>query len=92
MIQDRLRTAQSRHQSYADRRRQPLRFSVGDCVFLRVLPMKGVMRFGRRAKLSPRYIWPFEILQTVGEVAYQLPHLQRFQPSIQFSMYRCFAS
>ncbi|KAH0724552.1 hypothetical protein KY284_000417 [Solanum tuberosum] len=72
VIQDRLRTAQSRHQSYADQGRRPLRFSVGDRVFLRVSRMKGVMRFGRRGKLSPRYIGPFEILRTVGEVAYEL--------------------
>ena len=72
VIQDRLRTTQSRHQSYANQRRRPLRFSVGDRVFLRVSPMKGVMRFGRRGKLSPRYIGPFEILRTVGEVAYEL--------------------
>ena len=49
-----------------------MRFSVGDRVFLRVSPMKGVIRFGRRGKLSPRYIGPFEILRTVGEVAYDL--------------------
>ncbi|KAH0672578.1 hypothetical protein KY284_023665 [Solanum tuberosum] len=55
VIQDRLRTTQSRHQSYADQRRRPLRFSVGDRVFLRVSPMKGVMRFGRRGKLSPSH-------------------------------------
>ncbi|WMV08602.1 hypothetical protein MTR67_001987 [Solanum verrucosum] len=67
VIQDRLRTAQSRHQIYADQRRRPLRFSIGDRVFLRVSPMKGVMRFGRRGKLSPRYIGPFEVLRTVGE-------------------------
>ncbi|WMV08046.1 hypothetical protein MTR67_001431 [Solanum verrucosum] len=70
VIQDRLRTAQSRHQSYEDRRRRTLKFVVGDRVFLRVSPMKGVMRFGRRGKLSPRYIGLFEILRTVGEVAY----------------------
>ena len=50
-------------------------FSVGDWVFLRVSPMKGVMRFGRRGKLSPRYIGPFEILWIVGEVVYEFGHL-----------------
>ncbi|XP_055800318.1 uncharacterized protein LOC129869700 [Solanum dulcamara] len=53
VIQDRLWTTQSRHQSYADRRPQPLRFSIGDRVFLCVSPMKGVIRFGRQGKLSP---------------------------------------
>ncbi|WMV58831.1 hypothetical protein MTR67_052216, partial [Solanum verrucosum] len=71
-LEDRLTTAQSRHQSYTDRRHRPLRFVVGDKVFLRVSPMKGVMRFGRRGKLSPRYIGPFQILRTVGDVAYEL--------------------
>ena len=55
-----------------------MRFSVGDRVFLRVSPMKGVMRFGRRGKLSLRYIGPFEILRTVGEVADELAYLQHF--------------
>ena len=91
VIQDRLRTAQSRHQSYADQRRRPLRFSVGDRVFLRVSPMKGVMRFGRRGKLSPRYIGPFEILRTVGEVAYELalpPVFSAIHPVFHVSMLR----
>lgn len=91
VIQDRLRTAQSRHQSYANRRRRPLRFSVGDRVFLRVSPMKGVMRFGRRGKLSPRYIGPFEILRTVGEVAYELalpPAFSAIHPVFHVSMLR----
>ncbi|WMV58178.1 hypothetical protein MTR67_051563 [Solanum verrucosum] len=72
VIQDMFRTAQSRHKIYSYRRRRPLKFVVGDRVFLRVSPMKGVMRFGRRRKLSPRYIGPFQILRTVGEVAYEL--------------------
>ncbi|WMV52715.1 hypothetical protein MTR67_046100 [Solanum verrucosum] len=91
VIQDRLRTAQSRHQSYADRRRRPLKFSVGDRVFLRVSPMKGVMRFGRRGKLSPRYIGPFEILRTVGEVTYELalpPAFSAIHPVFHVSMLR----
>ncbi|WMV08050.1 hypothetical protein MTR67_001435 [Solanum verrucosum] len=89
VIQDRLRTAQSRHQSYADRRRRTLKFAVGDRVFLRVSPMKGVMRFGRRGKLSPRYIGPFEILRTVGEVAYELalpPAFSAIHPVFHVSM------
>ncbi|XP_047253703.1 uncharacterized protein LOC124887830 [Capsicum annuum] len=72
VIQYKLRATQSRQRSYADRRRRPLSFRVGDRVFLRVSPMKGVMRFERKGKLSPRYIGPFEILQRVGEVAYVL--------------------
>ena len=62
----------SRQKSYADKRRRPLEFSVGDSVFLKVAPMKGVMRFGKKGKLSPRYIGPFEIIERIGKVAYRL--------------------
>ena len=72
VIRDRLLAAQSRQKSYADHRRRPLEFQVGDHVFLRVSPRKGVFRFGKKGKLAPRYIGPFEILQRVGEVAYRL--------------------
>ena len=53
-------------------RRRPLEFEVGDHVFLKVMPKRGVVRFGKRGKLSPRFIGPFEILERVGTVAYQL--------------------
>ena len=72
MIRDRLATAYSRQKSYADNIKRPLEFDVGDQVFLKISPMKGVMRFGRKVKLSPRYVGPYEILQRVGEVAYEL--------------------
>ncbi|KAL5566874.1 hypothetical protein UlMin_030038 [Ulmus minor] len=72
LIQKRMKTAQSRQKSYADRRRRPLEFKEGDFVFLKVAPMKGVMRFGKKGKLSPRYIGPFEILEMVDKVAYKL--------------------
>ena len=61
IIQQRLRTAFSRQKSYADPRRKDMSFSVGDMVFLKVSPMKGVIRFGKKGKLAPRYIGPFEI-------------------------------
>ena len=67
-----MKIAQSRQKSYADRRRRPLEFQVGDLVFLKVAPTKGVMRFGKKGKLSPRYIGPFEILEKIGKVAYKL--------------------
>ena len=66
-----MRTAQSRQKSYVDTRRN-LEFEVGDKVFLKVAPMKGVLRFGRKSKLSPRFIGPFEILERIGPVAYRL--------------------
>ena len=65
-------TAQSQHKSYADVRRRPLEFEVGDHIFLKVMPKKGVVKFGKRRKLSPRFIGPFEILERVGSVAYRL--------------------
>jgi len=68
-IRKRLQVAQSRKKSYADVRRRPLEFEVGDHVFLKVSPLKGSIRFGQKGKLSPRFIRPFEILQKVGPVA-----------------------
>ena len=53
-------------------RRRPLEFEVGDHVFLKVMPKRGVVRFDKRGKLSPRFIGPFEILERVGTVAYRL--------------------
>ena len=72
LIRERLRTAQSRQKSYADRRRRPLEFQEGDYVFLKVFPKKGVFRFGKKGKLAPRYIGPFEVIKVVGKAAYQL--------------------
>ena len=53
-------------------RRRPLEFEVGDHVFLKVMPKRGVVRFGKRGKLPPRFIGPFQILERIGIVAYQL--------------------
>ncbi|GJT42902.1 hypothetical protein Tco_0951617 [Tanacetum coccineum] len=58
--------------SYADKRRKPLEFSVGDYVLLKVSPWKGVVRFGKKGKLAPRFVGPFEIIEKVGPVAYRL--------------------
>ncbi|KAJ4717071.1 Retrotransposon protein, putative, Ty3-gypsy subclass [Melia azedarach] len=71
-IRERMKVAQSRQKSYADNRRKSLEFVIGDKVFLKVDPMKGVMRFGKKGKQSPRFIGPFEILERVEDVAYQL--------------------
>jgi hypothetical protein len=70
--QDNLKAAKSRQESYANKRRQPLEFEVGNHVYLKVSPMKGVKRFGLKGKLSPRYIRPFPILEKCGNVAYKL--------------------
>ena len=72
LIRQRLLTAQSRQKSYADVRCRPLEFEVGDHVFLKVMPKRGVVRFGKRRKLSPRFIGPFEILERIDTVAYRL--------------------
>ena len=72
MIRERLKIANDRQKSYADNRRRDLKFEMGDQVFLRVSPWKGILRFGKRGKLSPRYIGPYEIVDKVGEVAYRL--------------------
>ena len=64
--------AQNRQKSSIDVRRRPLEFEVGDHVFLKVMPKRGVVRFGKRGKLSPRFIGPFEILERIGAVAYRL--------------------
>ncbi|GJS15317.1 putative reverse transcriptase domain-containing protein [Tanacetum coccineum] len=72
LIKDKLKAARDRQKSYADNRRKPLEFEVGDRVMLKVSPWKGVIRFGRKGKLAPRYVGPFEILKRIGLVAYQL--------------------
>ena len=63
---------QDRQKSYADNWRKDLEFEVGDMVFLKVTPWKGVIRFGRRGELGPRYIGPYEISKRIGPIAYRL--------------------
>ena len=72
LIRKYLLMAQSRHKSYANRWQRPLEFEVGDHVFLKVMPKRGVVRFGKWGKLSPRYIGPFEVLERVGIVPHRL--------------------
>ncbi|GJW98357.1 putative reverse transcriptase domain-containing protein, partial [Tanacetum coccineum] len=72
LIKENLKAARDRQKSYADNRRKPLEFEVGDQVLLKVSPWKGVMRFGKKGKLAPRYVGPFEILERIGPVAYRL--------------------
>jgi hypothetical protein len=71
-IQDNLKAAKSRQETYANKSRRPLEFEVGNHVYLRVSPMKGVKRFGVKEKLASRYIGPFPILEKCGTVAYKL--------------------
>ncbi|XP_070020573.1 uncharacterized protein [Nicotiana sylvestris] len=89
--QDRLHTAQSKQKCYADRKVRDIAFMVGERVLLQVSPMKGVMRIGKKSKLSPRFIGHFEILNRVGEVAYRLalpPNLSAMHLVFNMSMLR----
>jgi hypothetical protein len=71
-IQDNLKVMKSCQETYANKRRRPLEFKVGDHVYLRVSSMKGVKRFGVKGKLAPRYIGQFPILEKCGTMAYKL--------------------
>ena len=95
LIRKRLLTAQNRKKSYTDRRRRPLEFKVGDHIFLKVMPKRVVVRFSKRGKLLLRYIEPFEILEMVGTVAYQLalpPSLSGVHEVFHVSMLRKYTS
>ncbi|KAI3802063.1 hypothetical protein L1987_30187 [Smallanthus sonchifolius] len=87
-IRDNIRVARSRQKIYADKRRKPLEFQVGDLVLLKVSPWKGVIHFGKKDKLAPRYVGPFKILERIGKVAYKLelpPSLGNVHPTFHVS-------
>ncbi|XP_062100472.1 uncharacterized protein LOC133806379, partial [Humulus lupulus] len=86
---------ESRQKSYSDQKRRSVEFQVGDHVFLRVSPLRGVKRFGVRGKLSPRFVGPFEVLERIGEVAYRLampPALSGVHDVFHVSMLRKYVS
>ena len=94
-IRKRMLGTHSRQKKYADLMRRDVEFSVGDMVFLKVAPMKGVMRFGKKWKLSPRFIGPFEILERVGNVACRLalpPSLSSVHNVFHISLLRKYVS
>ena len=72
IIRSHLKVAQSQQKAYVDKRRRPLEFKVGDYVYLKVSPMRGVHRFGIHGKLAPRYVGPYKVLEQCGPVAYRL--------------------
>ena len=89
VVRDNLKKARDRKKSYADNHCRDLQFEISDQVFLKISPWKGVLRFGKRGKLSPRYIGPYEIMSKVGPVAYKLklpPELSRIHDTFHVSM------
>ena len=91
IIHLRLRAAQERQKKYADLHRQKRDFEVGSHVFLKVSPWKGKIRFGKKGKLSPRFIGPFEVLRRIGEVAYEValpPELEHIHNVFHVSVLR----
>ncbi|GKE65794.1 hypothetical protein Tco_1519955 [Tanacetum coccineum] len=76
LIKERLNAARDRQKSYADNRRKPLEFEVGDRVLIKVSPWKGAVQFGKKGKLASKYVGPFEILERIGPVAYRLRFTQ----------------
>ena len=81
----------NRRKSYTDPKRRDIQFHVGDRMFLKVSPMKGVIRFGKIGKLTPRYIGPFEILNRINNVSYRLAlpsDLSHIHPVFHISMLR----
>ncbi|GJS60516.1 putative reverse transcriptase domain-containing protein [Tanacetum coccineum] len=71
-VKQRMQAARDRQKSYADLKHKPMEFEVGDKVMLKVSPWKGVVRFGKRGKLNPRFVGPFKVIKRVGDVAYKL--------------------
>ncbi|KAK9003922.1 hypothetical protein V6N11_018816 [Hibiscus sabdariffa] len=95
IIHDRLKQVFDRQKAYADTKRRDIRHEVGDKVFLKVSPWKKVLRFGKKGKLSPRYIGPFEVLEKVGHVAYGLalpPEFDKIHNVFHVSMLRRYRS
>nr|GEX41443.1 putative reverse transcriptase domain-containing protein [Tanacetum cinerariifolium] len=76
LIKEKLKLVRDRPKSYADNRCKPLEFKVGDHVLLKVSPLKGMVHFGKKGKLAPRYVGPFKILERIGLVAYRLGLLE----------------
>ena len=95
MIRERLKVATDRQKSYADMKRKDTRYEIDEKVFLKVSPWNKVMRFGKKGKLSPRFIGPYEVIEKVGPVAYRLalpPDLEKIHNVFRVSMLRRYRS
>ena len=95
VIRQRLKTASDRQKSHADLKRKDIEYEVGDKVFLKVSPWRKVLRFGKKGKLSPRFIGPHEVLERIGPVAYRLalpPELAKLHDVFHVSMLRKYRS
>ena len=95
LIQDRLKAAHDRQKSYADLKRKEIEFQVGDQVFLKVSPWKRVFRFGKKGKLSPRFVGPYPVIERIGPVAYRLElpqELEKIHNVFHVSMLRRYRS
>ena len=95
VIRKRLKVVSDRQKSYADLKMRDIEYEVGDKVFLKVSPWRKILRFGQKGKLSPRFIGPYEILECIGPVAYQLalpPELDKLHDVFHVSMLRRYRS
>ncbi|XP_073138577.1 uncharacterized protein [Henckelia pumila] len=90
-IKERLKTAQDRQKSWEDMKRRPLEFEIGEKAYVKISPIKGVIRFGKTGKLNPRYVGPFEIFDKVGTLVYRLalpPDMSRIHNVFHVSQLR----
>ena len=95
MIREIVKVANDRQKSYADMKRKDIRYEIGEKVFLKVSPWKKVLRFGKKGKLSPRFIGPYEVIEKVGPMAYRLalpPKLEKIHSVFHVSMLRRYRS
>ena len=95
VIRQRLKATNDRQKSFSDLKRRDIEYEVGDKVFLEVSPWWKILRFGKKGKLSPRFIRPYEILERIGPVAYHLalpPELTKLHNVFQASMLRRYYS
>ncbi|XP_073019435.1 uncharacterized protein [Primulina eburnea] len=91
IVREKLKAAQDRQKSWADLKRRPVEFNVGEKAYVKVSPMRGVVRFSKAGKLNPRYVGPFEILEKVGTLACRLalpPNMSRIHNVFHVSQLR----